>query len=849
MHRIIGMSLGKKRYRLSLLALAMAFSPAAWAQDSGRGVDLQFGNALDPSGGPAGWGCDSDGMSWLTDERKRTPSGFLYGCAPALGTMNPDGWNSEGLLQFGYIGVFGNDDSMLWRRYTNWDDDFYLGADLRFADPSTGKYADLRASRINSDSAYVRTVFGQAGRYRVQAFARRQANVTSTNARSIWDGVGSNHLTLKDGLTPGQSTSSQVAAVSASQPEQVLKVVREKAGVGISYMIDKRWTAFGNFSHESREGARPFGGPFFFNYPFANNGGVYEIPRPIDDSTVNINGGARFSGNVWNMEFAYSGSFFRHGNRSFDFEVPFSLSPVVPGLVSPTLTAGSFSYEPNNDYHHLSASFSRKLAWNGQFSLTASGGRMSQNDRLVPSMPCSGQFGIVGIPGALFDCADWNTPESLSRQRADLAINTQMVDARVVLQPSENVTWRGGAKFQRNDYSGTYWAYNPLTGQWGYPSENGSQGSVVPGESGIFDPNNPAMASVYTTVRNMPLDNETREAFVGADWRLGEKNTLGATYTFDRISRTHREVATNDNNSLKLTWTNRALEWLTLRTNYTYLRQTGSDYDYNPYEFTFSSSLPGYVPPPGGDAPHTVEALRKYDVGSRTQNKLDLMATFTLPREMTLYASVRGDWNDYDAELGRQAYDTLGASLQWEWQPSIDTTASAWYGYDRSLLHFANVNDAPVSDGDPMLGGGTYPDANRWWEHDRQRNHYAGANFARRIGKVTFDADWNWTYSRGVTSYRAASPGALTAPVMSSTLDGQFPDMIYRSNQLTLGLTIPVRDGLKVRVFDSYQIGHVSDWHYLGFENGQVIDHRVYTDGGPTDYRVNMVGVLLEIRL
>ena len=35
------------------------------------------------------------------------------------------------------------------------------------------------------------------------------------------------------------------------------------------------------------------------------------------------------------------------------------------------------------------------------------------------------------------------------------------------------------------DYDGTYWAFNPLTGQWGYPSENGSQGSVVPGEAGI----------------------------------------------------------------------------------------------------------------------------------------------------------------------------------------------------------------------------------------------------------------------------------------------------------------------------------------------------------------------------
>src|SRR3546814_17752077 len=73
--------------------------------------------------------------------------------------------------------------------------------------------------------------------------------------------------------------------------------------------------------------------------------------------------------------------------------------------------------------------------------------------------------------------------------------------------------------------------------------------------------------------------------------------------------------------------------------------------------------------------------LRKYDIGSRTQHKIDLMATFTLPHEMTLYASVRGDWNDYDATLGRRAYDTLGGSLQWDWQPSPATVPSAWYGY------------------------------------------------------------------------------------------------------------------------------------------------------------------------
>src|SRR5690606_9523383 len=438
--------------QLSLLSAALFAAPAVLAQDSGLGTDLQFGNAFDPSGGTAVLGCDPDGATWLTAQRKRTPTGFLYPCPPAWPAFAGDGdWHHRGSVTLGYLGVWGDENNMDWRRFSNWDDGVYVGADLRFEKAADGRYFDLRASRIADDSQYVRAVFGRAGKYRVQAFARSQPNVTSGNARSIWNGVGSNHLTLKDGLVPAGSTSAQVAAVSAAQPERLLTVVRQKQGVGITYMFDRRWTAYANASHESREGARAFGGPVFFNYPFANNGGIYEIPRPVDDSTLNFNGGVRFAGNVWRMDFSYSGSFFRHANAAFDYEVPFGLSPVVPGLVSPALTSGQFSYEPDNDYHHLRASFSRRTAWNGDFSLTASGGRMRQNDRIVAPMTCQGQFGIAGIPGALFDCTDWNTSASLSRERADLGIDTQMVDARVVLQPSSKVTWRANAKYQRED--------------------------------------------------------------------------------------------------------------------------------------------------------------------------------------------------------------------------------------------------------------------------------------------------------------------------------------------------------------------------------------------------------------
>jgi hypothetical protein len=427
-----------------------------------------------------------------------------------------------------------------------------------------------------------------------------------------------------------------------------------------------------------------------------------------------------------------------------------------------------------------------------------------------------------------------------------MQIDTTLLDGRIVLQPTSDLSVRGGLRFNREDYRNTYLAYNPLTGQYGYVNENGAQGSVVPGESGIFDPL--TQASAFTQIMSIPLDMQTIDANVGADWKVGAHDTLGATYAYSRYEPSHRERSEVDDNSIKLTWVNRAIDWLTFRANYTYLRQTGDRYNYDPYAFAFSPSLPGYVAPPGGTLPFTVDALRKYDLSDRDENKVDLMATFLARDDMTFTASVRGDWNDYDAVLGRQGYDTLGVALQWEWQPSPLTNASVYYGYDQSKMRMANVNDLEFGD-DPTLGGQTYPLDGRWWSTDKQKNHNAGATLTQQFGRVRLDASWNYIYSRGITSYSFASPVALAYFTDGTLTDTAFPPMNYRVNGLTIGLTIPIARRVSLRVFDYYERGHVDDWHYLGFASGQVIDHRVYVDGGPQGYSANLVGLFFNVEL
>jgi len=819
--------LGLPHRPLVVLPLIAAIGTAL-AQDSGLGVDLQFGNDLDPSG-MVGTACDADGATWLLAERKRTPTGFLYDCVPAADDYR-ERWNEwflRGYLGLGYLGLGGDEGSSHLGRFNGFDDGPIFGARVDMVRPGDGSYLDFRASRIDADSEYYRLVGGRAGEYRVQLFARSQDNVLSSNAQSLWSNLGAQNLVLKPGLVRGATSQAQLDAFMAANPASRISVSRDKHGLGLNWFLDPRWTVFFNASHESREGSRPFGGPFSF-------GRLVEVLRPIDDSTSNFNGGLRFAGNDWRMEFTYTGSFFRNGMDHFTYEMPYTTNNNNP--------VGLFSYEPENDYHRIGATFTRKIRakWNGEFSLVAALTSMRQDEALVP-----GLLACTGMLNATINCNNWNTPAALSRSNADLGIDNQRLAGKLVLQPSRNLTWRSQLNFLREDYDGTYVAYNPLTGQYGYIGENGAFPNTtwMPG------------ASNNVHIGNLPLDKETLEFSSGVDWRLGNRNTLGATLGHTRIERTNREYDVTTDDSLKLTWVNRSNDWLTLRVNYAFLDRRGDDYNFDPYEFMYTHHAPGFVEPANGVAPHTTTALRKYDVGEKRQNKLDLMTTFVLPNDMTVYASVRAEDNDHDALIGRYGYDTMAASLQWEWQPGTATTVSAWYAYDRSKLRVANTNDVntgrdPGLGGTPPANGGNaaYPDGYRWWMSDTQRNHTLGSNFRHRIGRATLDLDWSYIRAKGITAWVAetsfASPTATVAG-----LSGAFPDMTYRVNSLSASLHMPVGQRTAVRLFGNWERGRVFDWHYAGFDNDRTTGNLIYIDGGPEDYNARLFGVMMEVKL
>lgn len=837
------------------LAVLMALSASSRADSGGGPVS---GNTLPARAIGANGTPDARGTSWLRPGQRRSPSGHRYSCPlepPALWEIG--GWEAGGRVQLGWIGAYGDADNALWNRYVRWDSGLVLGLlDFALRRPADGSYANVRASRLSSDDAFFEAAFGRAGSYKVRAFLRELPNVTSDSAISIWNGVGSNELTLLPGLAPGASSGEQVAAAAAGVAAQHLQVVRSKTGLGFDAYLTPRWTVYAKLSNERRSGARPFGGAFFYNFLFPDNAGALETLRPVEDSTLDFNGGLRFAGARWRMDVAYGASIYRDAYRRFRFESPFALTPTRPGATSATIYQGQFALEPDNDYHNVRSSFTRRLPWNGELSLSAAAGRMSQDDGLIAPIDCSGTFGVdidgSGVPSAtnrfLHHCSDWNTPAALSRDSADLRIDTYSFDSRVALQPSSRLNLRGGVRFNREDYRNTYLAYNPLTGDYGYITENGAQASILAGALGTWNPL--TSPSVITRVRSLPLDRETHAADLGADWRLAERRTLSLSLATQRNEPTQRERRRVVEDSAKLSAVDRSLDWLTLRASYTWLDQRGDHYVSDPYASAYSTSLPGFVAPAGGVPAFTVDAMRKYDLADRREHKLDLMATLAPADDMTLSAGLRGDWNDYGAQIGRQAYDRSGFHLQWEWQPSPLTRASVHYGADRTRLRMANVADV-VFGPDGSLGGPDYPLNARWWVYDKQRNRTAGATLDHRFGPVRVDVNWNLIDARGLTGYRFDSPVALAyfEDGLAGVRSGSFPLMRYRVDSLALGLSFALSPRFSVRLFDYYERGHVDDWHYRGLDTARVIDHRVYSDGGPQGYATNLIGVLLDVRL
>ena len=439
-------------------------------------------------------------------------------------------------------------------------------------------------------------------------------------------------------LVAGSAQSNMAAAIAnklAATPYSELSLVRKKGGVRGDITLTDNVKAYASYTLEKRVGARPFA---------MNDGNIStEIAEPIDYKTHDILAGLSYSDDLTQANLRTSGSFFRNNISTLNVESALLGSGTQNGAIQ----HATFDLAPNNDAYNVKGELARSLPdlWKGRFTAAASWGTNRQNDALLAPISdaqnadlaaANGGLGVTtlsganaGYPNNTLAVSNWNTVAALSRQTANQRIDSKMVNLGLSLKPTEDLSLKGTYRFYDTANKGGYIAYNPLTGQFGRgPSTGNGAGAadlvigVGPGNVCYSPAGFPTVAgcAIPTTLNtlvnlpnsaantlaglpalangsNIPVFGQARSTKqsnygLAADYDLSRTSSLNASLEREDFTRDFRERDKTWEDKFKLTFVDRSLGDMTLRTSYEHDRKRGSAYNYRTFG-DLGTGLPG----------------------------------------------------------------------------------------------------------------------------------------------------------------------------------------------------------------------------------------------------------------
>jgi hypothetical protein len=414
------------------------------------------------------------------------------------------------------------------------------------------------------------------------------------------------------------------------------------------------------------------------------------------------------------------------------------------------------------------------------------------------------------------------------------------------------------------------------------------------------------LGGTITSGTNVPVFGEARSTKqinygITADYDITRTSSVSGSVEREEFHRDFRERDKTWEDKYKVGYVNRALEGTTLRLSFEDDSRRGSDYRYRTFE-DLGTGLPGLDPAtilamaqsatdPAVKAAYLTVAqtagtwnrysyyFRKYDQADRDQQIFNGRMNFAPREDMDMGATLqvkRVNYPDSFYGLEKNNEDTL--SLDFNWQPSAERSFYAYYTYQHgkksqdmnsgqasltntacTLANLQAFGPSACSDGINGPTNGQRPLSSAWTANTDDRNDVFGLGLQRDLGKVRFSADYTYSrskthvdYSYGGTALSNIAANQAAADLINSAAGYALPDMTFIQHVINLNLLVPVNKKLAVHLFDRYEIGKVKDWHYdnvllnaVGaYEGGTLL-----LDGGPQDYKANVVGVMLQYKL
>lgn len=687
---------------------------------------------------------------------------------------------------------------------------------LRLVGEGGERTLDLTAESAGREDARYTLSYGVAGRYGLLVDLNKIPHRFGNNGHMLWTRTGAGRLEIADGVQAALEgavarqfaanrtgvnfsfLNNLLAPYLATATEVDLGLIRDRSLVRLDLgrMAKLGWTL--EASHENRKGNRPFGASFGFN-------NVTELPEPIDYRTDAAELAGEWNTRRSGLRFGYRYSTFKNDVSTLVWDNPFRINPSTdanayqsPGSSSIAgASLGVADLAPDNQSSLLFLTGRTKLGQAGFANASVSYNQMTQDD---PLLPYTLNPAIVGLTttGARFNPTDAaNLPARSADRRVDVL----------------NVNAQAGTRF--GERLGLTFRYRL------YDYDNQSKRIEFPGYVRFH--------SVWEAIPRItaPYAYQVQDLGAEASWDLLPSSRLTFSYNRQSWDREFREVASSDEDVLRLSFDSQPLAGLDLRASYELGDRSIDGYDPEAAEATFAepegiSNLPG---------------LRKFAQAAREYDQLNVQGQ--LGKEAwTLSAGVSTRNDDYDqSAFGLISDEILQYNFELGYSPGEQLNVYLFgQRADRDSLQRSRQSGATPSI-NPL---------DTWTADFNEKTDTWGLGLTSKPAeRWSSDLSARWSRSDGFADFTASPGGApLTGRPNQQALDfGNYEDIELLS--LLGRLDYRISQQATAGLFYRYEDYTIDSFILQGLSN--YLPGALLLDPEQGDYRANTFGLELKL--
>jgi MtrB/PioB family decaheme-associated outer membrane protein len=684
-----------------------------WSARAVGGLTAKFDNGTQIAVGAERGGIGGNFGLWTYQARVSIP--FTYGLLPggggtsgtqAGGTQAADivvsgvPWWFHGYLETGErfflnnpqrdgVAAFGGKSLAKYYEYSTVKPGEFL--DGRFvAGSNDGVYGiDALSRNVGYDDQNYQLYLSKAGTSYLTLGWDQTPHVYSTSAQTIYNGVGSNALTLPAGLSNQLATAAGGAIVptpaQAANVQAIISANEHGSDIGIrrdTVSVENRWTPTDawdlriNYTNMRRTGTQVDGVSM---NGFGPLGAVSQVTAPVADTTQNYGVSGEYAGtSPWGQKFTakvgYGGSTYKDDSQSYTVEDPFcttaALACAPAGSSSPL---ARMSLAPDNQANTFTGTLGVELPFKSRYMGTVSYEAMRQNQAFLP-------FTINPNAGVLINGQNPASVSALPATSLNGAINTLLVNNVLTTQITPDL--KAKATYR-------YYNFNNDTPEISFSDwivNDSRQASALPELAPVS-----SLSMAYTK----------QNAGEELNWRPQRQWNFGAAYGYERYDWTRADATATNENSGKAFVDWKPTGWITGRASWQHGERRFENYDYLDLVATTQ------WPTPGASTRYQ-SAMRQFYLDNRDRNKGQFSLAVDLIRGLTVTPTLgilNDDYRIDSTQLGFTRNHSVNTGIEFAYAINPNATFLFSYMNDR---YDQQLRASTVSDGTALTGDNTY---------------------------------------------------------------------------------------------------------------------------------------------